>query len=206
MIRIGLTGGIGAGKSTAMKLFSEKGVPCLDTDQLVKDLAARSPALKQELIEALGAEIYADGVYNLKMAGAIIFGADQRRPVLEGIIKKHLLEAIDLWVSKFRNIPYVIIESAIFFETKTADSVDLMVCVNATKDNRVKRVMQRNNMSREEAMKRCEAQISDFDRIMNSDFFIENNDDWQLDTLDELHSQVDRYHDLFVKIGNIVNR
>ena len=208
MLRIGITGGIGAGKSTVSKVFQEMGVPYLNTDQHTKHILNNVPELKAQIIEEFGNASYDDeSRYNSLYMATVVFENHEERRKLEKIVGSYVLKSIESWIAvqQAQNFQYVIIESAIFYETGIEHLVDFMIGVSAPEAIRIERVM-KNGLSYEQIAARMKAQMNDELKINSCDFIINNNHGDLIDSIDPLHKQVTHLHKLFTKIANVIDR
>ncbi len=174
MAKIGLTGGIGAGKSTVAFLFSKLGVPVLNADQIARD-AYLNDAIKEKVIDLLGDVYFPDKSLNREKVASIIFNDNDKLYKIERIIHPYVELEIDYWC-KIQKKPFVIIENAIIFEKNDEDSYNKMISVVSPIEKRIERVIKRNNCTREDVIKRInKQQITDIYRVKNSDYVIYNN-------------------------------
>ena len=157
-ITIGITGGIGSGKSTVCKVFKLLGVPVFEADVVAKNIIHSNPEIKRKLIHLFGSDIYSvNGLINRKKLAAIIFGNDIQLAKINAIIHPAVRKAFQEWKAK-QNTAYVIHEAAILFETGLYKIMDFTILVSAPKNERIKRVMQRDNISKEQVLERMRKQ------------------------------------------------
>ncbi len=170
---IGLTGGIGSGKTTIGKHFQSLGVPVYIADDAAKGVT-ESPEVLSQIKNTFGASIFDNGKLNRKALGAVVFSDAKKLKELNAIIhpavRLHFLE----WVKQHANDPFVIKEAAILFESGSNVDCDYVITVVAPQEFRIKRVMDRDNTNRKTVLERIENQWSDEERISKSDFVIEN--------------------------------
>lgn len=170
---IGLTGGIGSGKTTIGKHFQSLGVPVYIADDAAKGVT-ESPEVLSQIKNTFGASIFDNGKLNRKALGAMVFSDAKKLKELNAIIhpsvRLHFLE----WVKQHANDPFVIKEAAILFESGSNVDCDYVITVVAPQEFRIKRVMDRDNTNRKTVLERIENQWSDEERISKSDFVIEN--------------------------------
>lgn len=172
---IGLTGGIGSGKTTVANMFSELGVPVYIADTEAKKLSNSSKVIRRELIELLGEEAYSDGVLNRKYVADKIFNDKVLLESVNKIIHPRVANHFKAWVGKQKG-PYVIKEAAILFENGSYKNFEKIILVTAPKDLRIQRVMARDKSTSEEIEQRMENQWSDEKKEKLSDFIIQNID------------------------------
>lgn len=172
---IGLTGGIGSGKTTVAEMFSELGVPVYIADTEAKKLTNSSNAIRAELIDLLGEETYLRGVLNRKFVADKIFNNKELLEAVNAIIHPRVAAHFKTWVSQQTN-GYVIQEAAILFENGSYRNFDKIILVTAPKDLRIARVTSRDNASSAEVERRMNNQWNDDKKEKLADFVIENID------------------------------
>ena len=171
---IGLTGGIGSGKSVVAKIFATIGIPVFNADEEAKRIMQTSPEIKAKLIEQFGDDIYnAHGLDKEKLA-AIVFNDPFQLQLLNAIVHPVTIQAAKDWAAK-QTSPYVIKEAALIFESAAADGLFKVIGVTAPMSLRIQRVMQRDGVSKEQVEARMQHQISDTIKMRLCDFVIENN-------------------------------
>jgi dephospho-CoA kinase len=176
---IGLTGGIGAGKSVVAKIFTTLGIPVFNADEAAKQIMQNSPAIKAKLIEQFGITIYNDtGLQKEKLAD-IVFNDPFQLQLLNAIIHPVTIQAAKDWAAK-QTSPYVIKEAALIFESGAADGLYKVIGVTAPLSLRIHRVMQRDNVSKEQVEARMQHQISDTIKMRLCDYVIQNNNQQML--------------------------
>lgn len=172
---IGLTGGIGSGKTTVAEMFSELGVPVYIADTEAKKLTNSSNVIRGELIHLLGEEAYLGEVLNRKFVADKIFNNKELLQAVNAIIHPRVAAHFKIWASK-QKYPYVIQEAAILFENGSYRNFDKIILVTAPKDLRIARVASRDNASCSEVEQRMNNQWSDDKKKKLADFVIENID------------------------------
>jgi dephospho-CoA kinase len=176
---IGLTGGIGSGKSVVAKIFSTLGIPVFNADEAAKQIMQTSPEIKAKLIEQFGSSIYdASGLQKEKLA-AIVFNDPYQLQLLNAILHPVTIQAAKDWAAN-QTIPYVIKEAALIFESAAADGLFKVIGVTAPLSLRIQRVMQRDGVSKEQVEARMQHQISDTIKMRLCDFVIDNNNQQML--------------------------
>lgn len=190
---IGLTGGIGSGKSTVARWFLEKGVPVYNSDDRARHLLNSDPELRQKLISEFGEQAYADGIYNRAYLAAQVFGNQDRLEQLNRIVHPAVFEDFRKWKSEQEAV-FVLKESAILIESGSWRDCDLIISVVADPELRITRVAERDGLSREQIQKRMDSQCTDKQRIEKSDYIIFNNSG-----LDELKSEFERVYSELLK-------
>lgn len=171
---VGLTGGIGSGKSTIAKFFEEKGIPVFIADLAGRNLLATHEMVKKEVIQLLGTQAYDEhGTPNRRWIGQQVFGNKKRLEELNKIIHPRVARAFEDWKLQ-QKAPYLLYETAILFEKKLQERCDYTILVTASKAARIKRLQQRDQSSVKEIEKRMAQQWSDHEKIPLADFIIQN--------------------------------
>ena len=187
MYKVGITGGIGSGKSTVCRMLAERGVAHYEADSRAKELMSSSEALRKALIENFGAETFtAEGLNRAYLAERVFNDAAQLR-LLNSIVHPAVLADFEAW-SEAQEGTYVIFESAILFEAGLEDRVDAVVAVMAPEAVRVERVMKRDGSSKEQVEARIKNQMSDDERSDKAKYSIVNID------VEELEEDVEQLH------------
>ena len=188
MLKIGLTGGIGSGKSTVAHFITEKGFPVYNSDYWAKELVNLDSKLKEKIIQLLGNSSYDNlGNYNRKWVSEQVFGNDELLKKLNQIIHPAVAEHFENWV-KAQHSEFVFKETALLFELKLNEQCYQSILVTADDNIRIKRVMDRDKKTYREIEAIMQKQMSEKDKIRKADFIIENNSD--LETLKSYTKQV----------------
>lgn len=172
--KIGITGGIGAGKSIVCKLLKTLGYPVFDSDAEAKRLMHTT--LKKDILELFGSQAYKNNTLNRAYIAEVVFEDNQVLAQLNAIVHPAVREAFDQF-SKANKAPLVFNEAAILFETGAHKNYDAIVFVTAAEETRIKRVMQRDNVSKDQVRKRMDKQWSDERKQALTPFVINNNTD-----------------------------
>lgn len=187
---IGLTGGIGAGKSEVARILGRRGIPVVNADQIAREvIEPGSPGLRG-ITKTLGkAVLRADGSLDRKALAQRIFNSTRDRKVAEGILHPLIRERAEahLEVLEEGNTPVCIFESPLLFEARQDNLCDAVIVVIAAIENRAKRVKRRDGLSPDQFQLRLDAQMDDEDRLRLSDIIIENNG-----SLEDLRRAVNR--------------
>jgi dephospho-CoA kinase len=171
---IGLTGGIGSGKSVVAKIFTTLGIPVFNADEEAKHIMQSNPEMKAKLIEQFGTSIYnASGLQKEKLA-AIVFNDPYQLQLLNAMVHPVTIQAAKDWAAN-QTSPYVIKEAALIFESAAADGLFKVIGVTAPLSLRIQRVMQRDGVSKEQVEARMQHQISDTIKMRLCDYVIQNN-------------------------------
>lgn len=160
-LKIGITGGIGSGKSTICKVFSLLGIPVFEADKAAKQLLNSNPEIKKEIIRLFGKEIYTanKGIDRKKLAD-IIFNDDFQLAKINALIHPVVRNEFQNWL-ELQQSPYVIHEAAILFESGFYKMMDFTILVSAPEEQRIERVMKRDGISEELVKNRMKKQWTD---------------------------------------------
>jgi dephospho-CoA kinase len=190
MLKVGLTGGIGSGKSTIAKVFEVLGVPVYYADDAAKRLMNEDEQLKQQLIHHFGEATYSNGVLNRAHLSSLVFQNKEQLELLNSLVHPATIADATQWFNR-QSAPYVIKEAALLFESGTAEGLDKVIGVWAPETIRIKRVMDRDKVTAEEVKRRMNNQIDETIKMRLCNFIIQNNEQ-QLVTLQvlELHEQL----------------
>ncbi|HEU0228582.1 MAG TPA: dephospho-CoA kinase [Arachidicoccus soli] len=175
MLKIGLTGGIGSGKSTVAKIFNTLGIPTFDADAAAKNIMENDAKVKAQLINAFGKEIFAQNLLNKKYLAEIVFKDAAKLKLLNNITHPATIEAAKNWIDE-QSTPYVIKEAALLFEAKSAGDLDFIIGVQSPLQLRIQRAMRRSNISEEAVMQRIEKQMDNDEKMELCDFVILNDE------------------------------
>lgn len=174
-IRIGITGGIGSGKSVVSRLLEVMGIPVYISDVETKQLMLTDTCIRSELTSLLGKEAYAGGALNKPLLASYLFGSPGHARQINGIIHPRVKEDFRQWLRRRATSSMAGIESAILIEAGFAGEVDVVVMVYAPEEIRVQRAMKRDASSRELIEKRIRSQMSDEEKRGQADFVIVND-------------------------------
>jgi dephospho-CoA kinase len=192
MIKVGLTGGIGSGKSMVAAIFKTLGIPVFDADAEAKKLMESNPALQSTIQQTFGVETYSDGKLNRQYLAKIVFNNAFQLEKLNALVHPIVIEAADSWASKQKSA-YVIKEAALMFESGSAANLDFVIGVFAPQHLRIKRVMDRDGLSRLEVLSRMDKQISDGIKMKLCDFVLINDEQQLLlPQVIELHEKLEK--------------
>lgn len=198
MLQVGLTGGIGAGKTTVAKIFEVLGVPVFNADVEAKKIMNTDEQLKQDIISHFGVESYVDNLLNRKYIADIVFNNAFKLEQLNVIVHPATIKHYNNWVQQQKS-SYVIKEAALMFEAGSATNLKYVIGVFAPKHIRYKRVMQRDNTTKEQVEARMKNQIDDNIKMKLCDTII-INDEQQLIT-----TQVLQLHEHFLAVSKNYN-
>jgi dephospho-CoA kinase len=172
---IGITGGIGSGKSTVAKIFATLGIPIYDADAAAKKIMQNNDELKKELKKQFGEATYTSEGLDRKYLANIVFTDKDKLEILNSLVHPYTLADADNW-AKQQTSPYVIKEAALMFESRAAHHVDYIIGVSAPKALRIQRVMYRDGLTRDEVIARMNRQIEENIKMKLCDFVIINDE------------------------------
>ena len=175
MKRIGITGGIGAGKSLVAEIIKAMGYPVYNSDERAKELTDSNPKIKEGLIHLFGEEIYQNDTLNKFALAQAIFSDESLRKKVNALIHPIVREDFNLWALA-QNNSLVFNESAILFETGSFKNFDAIILVYAPKELRIKRIMKRDNCSENDVLKRMNTQFSDEEKYQLTEFRVLNDE------------------------------
>lgn len=190
---VGLTGGIGSGKTTVAKQFQALGIPVYIADDEAKKLMNRSKIIKRKLIALFGDEAYKDNTLNRPFLADKIFNNAENLEKMNAVVHPKVASHFKNWVKK-QTTPYVLKESAILFENGAYKDCDLIITVTAPLELRKKRLLKRDNTTLEKIQAIINNQWSDESKISKSHFVITNKD------LEETKRQVQLTHNKIVNL------
>jgi len=201
MLRIGITGGIGSGKTTVAKIFEVLGVPVYYADDAAKKLMNEDEALQQKIIAAFGADIFEDKKLNRARLASIIFNDPEKLSLLNSIVHPATIADAEKWMKQFskagsKKTAFAIKEAALIFESGAQNKLDYVIGVHAPYKLRLQRAMLRDNLTKDEVESRMEKQM-DETKKMNLCNFIITNDEVQL-----LIPQVVELHKKLVELND----
>lgn len=173
---IGITGGIGGGKTTFSSILKQKGYLVYDTDAEAKKLQNEHPTIKKQISDYFGDDVYNDSGLDRKKLATLVFNNKAALTKLNKIV--HPIVKIDFldWCKKHQKERLLFVESAILYESRFDELVDFVLLVTADENERIKRVMKRDNISKEQVLSRMANQYSEKEKESKSDFIIHTDD------------------------------
>jgi dephospho-CoA kinase len=199
ILTVGITGGIGAGKTTVCKIFEELGAKVIYADELAKEIMENDESLKRKIKKIFGEKSYIGEKLNRKFIADIIFSSDEKRKLLESIVHPAVIKRILSDLKKIADegkYNFVIVEAALIFESGFDKELDYVLVVDADDEIKIKRIMERDKCSKEEVLKRMRAQLDSKIKRELADMVIINDGD-----IDELRKKVSFFYSLFEKIS-----
>jgi dephospho-CoA kinase len=175
MLRIGLTGGIGSGKTTVAKIFELLNVPVYYADAASKRLYETNKELMSNIKNHFGEDVYTNEQLNRSKLAAIVFNDPKKLELLNSLVHPPTIKDAQQWMTA-QTAPYIIKEAALLFESGSVSGLDYVIGVQAPLHIRLKRVMERDNISRDEVLNRMNRQIDDEIKLRLCDFVIKNDE------------------------------
>lgn len=170
---IGLTGGIGSGKTTIATHFKTAGVPVYIADDAAREIM-KSKEVLAEIKTVFGSAVFDDAHLDRKKLAGIVFSNPEKLKILNGIIHPAVKNHFNQWILNYKNAPFVVYEAAILFESGSYTNCDTIINVTAPLELRIERVIKRDKITRDAVLQRINMQWTDAQRIAKSDFTIEN--------------------------------
>ncbi|RYD99416.1 MAG: dephospho-CoA kinase [Sphingobacteriales bacterium] len=192
MLKIGITGGIGSGKSVVTRIFKTLGIPTLDADSFAKDLMANNAEVQEQLTANFGPSIFKAGKLDRQVLSKMVFNDKAMLAQLNGIVHPAVKKYGNQWMEA-QKAAYVVKEAALFFESGSDKDMDIMIGVSAPESLRLGRAMQRDNASETDIRKRMGSQMEEAEKMERCDYIVFN---------DERHSlieQIVHLHQIFLK-------
>lgn len=189
-LKIGITGGIGVGKSVVTKIFKVLGIPTYDADKEAKDIMVKNDAVRQSLVDTFGQEVYfEDGSLNREWLGKRVFADAEELKKLNAIVHPAVIKDGEDWAAAQTSI-YSIKEAALLFESGSYKALDFTILVVSPLELRIERVMQRDKVDREEVLRRINKQMPEEEKEKLSDCIVYNDDEHSLiEQVMELHQK-----------------
>ncbi|MBA7517650.1 Dephospho-CoA kinase [subsurface metagenome] len=176
MLKVGITGGIGSGKSTVCKIFNSLGIPVYHADTRAKYLTIHTSDIREVIINEFGPDSFIKETYNTKYISSKVFNNPALLKKLNCIIHPYVAEDFNEWLNGQKKQIYVIQEAAILFESDAYKKMDRIIVVNAPLDIRIRRITERDNISKEEILKKMKNQWSTEKLLALADWVINNDD------------------------------
>jgi dephospho-CoA kinase len=190
MLRVGITGGIGSGKTTVCSIFEKLGVPVYYADLKAKELVNTNLDLQNQITNAFGQNSFIEGAYNRAFIASIVFSDKRKLELLNSIIHPFVLNDWEDYCKQHANFPYVVKEAAIMLETDSKNSIDTVVLVHAPLELRIQWIQERDHASKSEIEARINAQMSEDEKMKLADYIVYN---------DQKHSLIEQVYTLHQK-------
>ena len=177
MLKIGITGGIGSGKTTVCKVFELLGIPVFYADTVAKSIMHTDPVLKDGILKTFGEKSYScDGELDRPYISSIVFNNESELNKLNALVHPAVFRAFDKWLIDHSDAPYIIKEAALLFETESYKMCDLSVLVVSPEVSRIRRVIARDGISHDEILLRMKRQLSDEQKKKMADYILVNDE------------------------------
>ncbi len=175
MLKIGLTGGIGSGKSTVAAIFEVLGIPVYYSDEASKRLMIENEELRSSITNHFGAEAYTDGILNRKFLAAQVFNDSKKITLLNSLVHPVTIKDAAEWI-EMQKTPYIVKEAALIFESGSNKYLDYVIGVDAPKALRIQRAIDRDNISSQQVEARMSRQMDENEKMRLCDFVIVNDE------------------------------
>ena len=193
MLKLGLTGGIGSGKTTVAHIFEVLSIPVYYADSAARDLMNNDPDLKKKIITSFGPDTYKNGELNRTYLGSIVFQNSEKLNLLNSIVHPVTIRNSENWMEN-QKTPYAIKEAALIFEAGLEKHLDYVVGVTAPESLRIQRVVERDHVTKQKVLDRMRHQMDEKEKISRCDFVIQN------DGIQALLPQVLAIHEKLLKV------
>lgn len=189
-MKLGVTGGIGSGKTTVCKVFKALGIPVFSTDPEAREIMNSDPEIRGKINYLTGKDLYSGGSLDRQELASLIFNDSSLLEKVNSIVHPAVSANFMKWV-KLQTAPYVIMEAAILFESGASKFMDKIASVVAPEEERINRVIMRNNLTRQQVIDRIRNQKTDEERIRLSDYVIYNSEnDMILPAIMKIHEEI----------------
>lgn len=184
MLRIGLTGGIGSGKTTVARIFETLGIPVYYADDAAKRIMQQNIGLQESIIQHFGKEVYPSGKLNRAYLASVVFGNPQKTALLNSLVHPLIILDAENWMKDpcgdGTTPSYALKEAALIFESGSEKKLDYVIGVSAPEELRIIRTMKRDGISRPEVLNRMSGQMDESEKLNRCHFVITNNDQHML--------------------------
>ena len=176
MLKVGITGGIGSGKSVVCQVFTTLGIPVFNADDAARNLVENDPVLVGGIRSLFGADIYVSGKLDRPRVSSIVFANPRKLQQLNTLVHPATIAYAAKWIAE-QDTPYIIKEAAIFFESGSYTEMDVMVEVYAPQELRMLRAMKRSMLTREKVLEIMSRQMNEEEKMKRCDYVITNDDE-----------------------------
>lgn len=195
MIKIGITGGIGSGKTTVCKVFQVIGIPVFNADEEARRLMQDDKTLVEKIKNLFGKDAYEEEKLNRAKIAAMVFKNSELLQELNAVVHPAVGKEFARWAASQKNQPYIIKEAAILFESNAHKGLDYVIAVSAPEKLRIERIMQRDGVTEAQVIQRMKNQWPERKKVQLADFVIVNDDKKMV------LPQVMRLHDIFMELA-----
>jgi dephospho-CoA kinase len=175
MLKVGITGGIGSGKSTVAAIFEILGMPVFYADSAAKQMMNTDPNIIQGIEYLFGESSYINGMYNRDYVASVVFKDADKLKALNELVHPITIAAAENWMQK-QTTPYCLKEAALIFESHAEKKLDLIIGVYASPEVRIKRIVQRDQLNEEQVISRMSKQMNEDDKMRLCDYVIINDE------------------------------
>jgi len=175
MLRVGLTGGIGSGKTTVAKIFEVLGIPVYYADEETKRLMNTDPVIRRNIVKEFGDRAYDDHGLDRSYLASVVFNDEKKLALLNSLTHPATIEHANKWM-KQQHSSYIIKEAALIFESGSNKHLDYVIGVSAPEEIRIRRVMERDGVSEEQVRSRMARQMNEEEKIALCDFVVVNDE------------------------------
>ena len=175
MLKIGITGGIGSGKSTACLVFEKLGIPIYNSDKRAKDLMVEDEALVDSIKSTFGNEVYSGKELNRSVLAGKVFKSKDELEKLNSLVHPAVGRDYKYWLSQYKEEKYTIKEAALLFEVGIYRTLDKVIMVTCPLEERLNRVMKRDGIDRKAVLNRINNQWTEEEKLKLADYFIYND-------------------------------
>ncbi|MDU4891263.1 MAG: dephospho-CoA kinase [Clostridium sp.] len=189
ILKVGLTGGIGSGKSTVSSMVKNQGIPVIDADMISRKVLSSHPEILIKIKETFGEEFFdEEGNFLRRKMGELIFSNKEKKDVYEGILMPYILKDIFMEIDEYDNMgeEICVLDAPTLIENNLHEEMDFVIVIAIMKELQISRVMARDEFTREEAINRINNQMSTEEKVKYADYLIDNGD-----TLEYTKFQVD---------------
>jgi len=191
---LGVTGGLGAGKSTACQRFKENGAVIFDADSIAKEILQATREVQDRIAEEFGADIVKDGRVDTRKLASQAFSNEENQSILNNIVQPYVIEAFEKRRDELeKKVGLLVVDAPLIFESGFDSHLDHTLLIFASLKMRIARALRRGNLTREEILRRMDLQMPEEDKRDLASFVIENNG-----TLEELNQEIDKLYQQLV--------
>lgn len=193
VLKLGVTGGIGSGKTSVCKVFSVLGIPVFSADRTAREIMENNEAIIMKINSIAGRDLYANGCLDRTALAALIFNDNYLLGKVNSLVHPLVFDRFKNWASE-QSAPYIIMEAAILFESGASELVDKIATVSAPEEERLNRLVSRSLLSRKQVLERMRNQLDDEAKIKLSDYVIFNSEnDMIIPSILKIHEDILRH-------------